>query len=63
MLRSQAPLDGRRVPKQCGGDTDNTSAFSNNNTRFNNKHNKLHKIYKERGKRKYMIYAPSGPKT
>jgi hypothetical protein len=41
----QAPLDGRGVPKEYDGDTDNTSAFSNNNTRFNNKHNKLHKIY------------------
>jgi hypothetical protein len=36
LLCLQAPLDSRGVPKQYGGDTVNTSAFSNNNTKFNN---------------------------
>jgi hypothetical protein len=62
LLCLQAPLDGRGVPKQYDGDTDNTSAFSNNNTTFNNKYNKLHKIYREE-KEKYIISVPSGPRT
>jgi hypothetical protein len=50
LLCLQAPLDGRRVPKQYDGDTDNTSAFSSNNTRFNNKHNNYIKYTKSEEK-------------
>jgi hypothetical protein len=57
------PLMVAGVPKHYDGDTDNRSAFSNNNARFNNKHNNYIKYTKSEEKEKYIINAPSGPRT